>query len=101
MDEKYSIEWLYNECMNHRHALGITLKSPLLIDHNEYYDVIIVQILLSNEQEEAIQRNILYDKKNNYVGTYMCSGYLNISGESALRTFNINIEDIIEVEGKF
>ena len=100
MNEKYSIEWLYNKCVNHRHALGITLESPLLIDNNEYYDVTIVQILLSREQEETVQRNILYDKKN-YVGTYLCSGYLNIPGESVIRTFNINIEDIIEVEGKF
>jgi len=94
---KYSVEWLYNECMNKNHALGITLKEPIMIDNKLYYEVTIVKFELSSEQKDVIFNNIVHGI-DTFEGKYLCKGFLVQFGEHPMQDFYINLNDIEEVE---
>lgn len=90
METKYSIEWLYNECVNHRHALEITLKGE------EYSNHVVIDIVLTDDKErEVIIYNILHGINTNY-GITRCKGYVG-SVNAKIEEFSLCVEDIVEV----
>jgi len=93
---KYSIEWMYNECMNKHHALGITLKEPICVDGKKYFEATIIAFELPLELKNIVLNNILHGI-NTYVGKYPCIGFLVQFGVHPKQNFNVDIATIVEV----
>ena len=93
----FSVEWLYSECMNKNHALGVTLKQPILIENNLYYEATIVRFELTPEQKETIIKNIAHGI-NTFEGKYLCKGFLVQFDEHPMQDFYVNVCDIDTVE---
>ena len=90
METNYSIEWLYNECVNHKHALEITLKGE------EYSSHVVKDIILADDKErELIIYNILHGINTNN-GIICCEGYVG-SVNARIEEFSLCVEDIVEV----
>lgn len=99
MNGKFSIEWLYNECMNHRHALSITLNMPIIdTDGTKHYEVIITEILLDECETTDIQSRILYGI-NTFGGNYPCMGWWGdvVGIHHPTHGISLFIENIMEV----
>ena len=99
MSKKFSIEWLYNECMNHNHAIGITLNNPIVDkDGIEHYELTLLEVLLEDEEIANIQNRIL-KRIHTVVGAYQCRVYWNDIDATCIESLVLlNVEDIIEIE---
>ena len=90
MENQFSIEWLYNECVNHRKALGLKFKSE------EFPQLTIVDIVLDENQRKIIEKNISSGINTN-IGILCCKGYCKALDEKQ-EYFSFKVEDIEEVE---
>lgn len=90
MKNRFSKEWLFNECENHKHALGITLEGEPFPSH------IVINIVLSEKEREHMMLNIFKGIDTNS-GILNCEGYADLLSEE-IKTFTLNIEDIKEVD---
>lgn len=54
----YSIEYLYRECNLKDHALGIELRSPILLEGEKRRDLILLKIESDNTSDDFFQKNI-------------------------------------------
>lgn len=58
MESKFSMEWMFQECNLHKHCLHLELKVPVVIRGEEVRDVYVLEVIATEEEQEAIMKNI-------------------------------------------
>lgn len=95
---KFSREYLYRECVMHRHALGLVLIQPVIINDKEFNEITMLDVTGSKEEMEQYLKNVLnginiYGKMSINISDMLPNGI------SSGRTINIDIdtENIFEI----
>lgn len=63
--EKYSLEYIYLECNVYGHCLGAELKLPIIRNGIEYEELFILKVILSEEEEKLLIKNVTHTIKTN------------------------------------
>lgn len=58
MESKFSMEWLFQKCNLHKHCLHLELKVPVVIRGTKTKDVYVLEVIATEEEQEAIMQNI-------------------------------------------
>ena len=58
MESKFSLECLFQECNLHKHCLHLELKVPVVIKGTKTKDVYVLEVIATEEEQEAIMKNI-------------------------------------------
>lgn len=93
---KFSREYLYRERVVHRHALGLKLIQPIVINDKRFNKITMLDVVGSKEENEQFLKNLISG-----IDTYgrMSINIFNMSpdGISSRQTINIDTKNIIGV----
>lgn len=93
---KFSREYLYRECVIHRHALGLVLMQPVIINDKRFNKITMLDVAGSKEENEQFLKNLI-----NGIDTYgrMSIDIFDMSpdGISSRQTINIDTKNILGV----
>lgn len=91
----YSIEYLYNECVLHRHCIRLHLKKDVCIDSKTVSDFYLMGFVLTSTEERLMLEKII--TRINTFGSFRAFGFINNPIEEHIETI-IETDNIDSIE---
>lgn len=91
----FSKEYLFRECNMHNHCLGVSLKEPIKWDDKLIQEIFIMEVIVSEEENEAYIKNILINTKESG-GSIKVNVFVDDPHKTKIIT--IDTSNILEIE---
>ena len=93
---KFSKEFLFRECVLHRHCILLHLCKPIQWDNDVVDEIFMVDMCLEDKEKEQLLLNIA-NTINNY-GMIKIKAFVGQENPYNARYFTISTNDIVEIE---
>ena len=93
---KFSKEFLFRECVLHRHCILLRLSEPIQWDDNAVDEIFMVDMCLREKEKEHLLLNMA-NTINNY-GMIKIKAFAIQEEPQNARVFTLSTSDIVEIE---
>lgn len=93
---KFSKEYLFRECVLHRHCILLRLSKAIKWDNDVFDEIFMVDMCLEDEEKKRLLLNMA-NTINNY-GMIRIKAFVGQDNPQNARITNISTDDIIEIE---